>query len=111
MQMPSPTIEAKPGLDLQQVGIAYLELLGMSPEQAAQFSQNVDWTTTLVIPMPTNAAEYSTVSVDGVDATLMTSKSGATPQYALIWVKDGMLYFLTGPGDEATAMQVAGSVK
>jgi hypothetical protein len=111
MQMPSPTIEARPGLDIKQIGTAYMELLGMSPEQAAQFSQNVDWTTTLVIPIPTNAATYSTVSVDGVEGTLMTSRGGSTGQYALIWVKDGLLNFITGPGDEAAALAVAGSLK
>jgi hypothetical protein len=51
MQMPSPTISAPPGLDINKIGEAYLQVMGMTPEEAAQFAQNVDWTTTLVVPI------------------------------------------------------------
>lgn len=112
MQMPSPTVETQPGLDIDMIGTAYLELIGLSPDQAAEFSQNVDWATTLVIPLPTQQADYTSVTVDGVQATLVTSKPGqSSQQYALIWVKEGMLYFLTGPGDSETALNLAGSIE
>jgi len=38
---------------LAQIG---LEFTGMSSDQAAAFTKSVDWTSTLVVPVPINAA-------------------------------------------------------
>jgi len=112
IQMPSPEISAPPGLDIQKIGEAYLQVLGMSQAEAEAFAGTIDWTTTLVIPIPRYNATYREVSVDGVPATLimseMQSKAG---QYMLVWVKDGIVYALTGPGDAYTALTVADSLK
>ena len=70
MQFPSPEISAPPGLNIAGIGEMALQVLGMSPEEAAQFSRNVDWTTTLIIPIPRFGTEYQDVSVDGVEGTL-----------------------------------------
>jgi hypothetical protein len=110
IQMPSPEVSAPADLDLEQIGQAYLQILGMSAEDAASFSRNIDWTTTLVIPVPAYGAEYREVSVDGVTGTLLIPSSEYN-QYALIWVKDGMVYALIGDGSAATALRIAGSIK
>ena len=39
VQMPSPSISAPPGLDVAALGQAYLQVLGMSPEEAASFAK------------------------------------------------------------------------
>ena len=112
MQLPSPDISAPPGLDLAKIGEAYLEVMGMSKEEAASFAKNVDWTTTLVVPIPRYGAEYQDVTVDGVTGTLIEQTSeGVARQYMLLWVKDGIIYALTGPGDGSTAVQIAGSLQ
>lgn len=112
VQMPSPVISAPPGLDLQKIGEAYLQVLGMSAEEAAQFAQTVDWTTTLVIPIPRYGTTYKEVVVDGVNGTLILQDSEDYPkQYLLIWVKDSILYALTGPGNGSSALRVANSLK
>ena len=38
-QFPSPEISAPPGLDIARIGQAFLQVLGLTPEEAAQFSQ------------------------------------------------------------------------
>jgi hypothetical protein len=112
VQMPSPTVDAPPGLDLNQLGEAYLQLLGMSQEEAQRFSNNVDWATTFVIPIPRNGTSYQDVSVDGVSGTFIQQDlEGLSAQYLLIWVKDGLLYALTGPGQVETALEIAASLK
>ncbi|RPI87040.1 MAG: DUF4367 domain-containing protein [Chloroflexi bacterium] len=112
IQMPSPTVEAKPGLDINKIGEAFLQVVGMTPEEAAQFSQSIDWTTTLVLPLPANEATYTKVEVDGVDATLITEPKGQrNSQYMLIWVKDGILYGLAGPGGMETALTIGNSLQ
>jgi Putative zinc-finger len=111
-QMPSPAISAPPGLDLQKIGEAFLQVMGMSAEEAAQFAQTVDWTTTLVIPIPRFGTTYKEVPVDGVNGTLIIqNQEDRSDQYLLIWVKDGILYSLTGPGDGSSALRVANSLK
>jgi hypothetical protein len=111
-QFPSPEISAPPGLDLARLGEIFLQLLGMTPEEAAQFSQNVDWTTTLVIPIPRNGTEYQDVLVDGVEGTLiMQSERSNFPHYLLVWIKDGIVYGLTGPGMADSALEIANSME
>jgi len=109
VQMPSPSISAPPGLDVAALGQAYLQVLGMSPEEAASFAKNVDWTTTLVVPVPTHGATYQEVTVDGVTGALIQQNGDSG--YLLFWVKDGMVYALNGQGDAQTALQVGSSLK
>ena len=111
-QFPSPEISAPPGLDIASIGEIFLQLLGMTPEEAAQFSQNVDWTTTLVIPIPRYGTEYQDVFVDGVEGTLiMQSQRSEFPHYLLVWIKDGVVYGLTGPGTAESALEIANSLE
>ncbi len=112
VQVPSPVISAPPGLDIQKIGEAFLQVMGMSAEEAAQFAQTVDWTTTLVIPIPRNGTTYKEVPVDGVMGTLITQgQEDLSDQYLLIWVKDGILYSLAGAGEGNSALRIANSLK
>ena len=111
-QFPSPEISAPPGLDIARIGQAFLQVLGMTPQEAAQFSQSVDWTTTLVIPIPRYGTDYQEVAVDGVEGTLiMQSAHSDFPHYLLIWIKDGIVYALTGPGNAQSAEELANSLE
>lgn len=109
MQAHSPTISAPPGLDMAQIGEAYLQLLGMSPDEAASFASNVDWTTTFVIPIPRYGVDYQDVQVDGVTGTLLLRRGW--DRYMLLWAKNGILYVLSGPGDADNALELASSLK
>jgi hypothetical protein len=109
VQLPSPTISAPPGLDMTAIGEAYLQILGMSKEEAQSFASNVDWTTTFVVPIPQRSTEYQDVQVDGVTGTLVWQ--AYQDEYVLMWVKDGLLYALSGPGDAKTALELAESIK
>jgi hypothetical protein len=111
VQMLSPTISAPEGLDLQQLGQAYLQVLGMDPDEAAQFAATVDWTTTLVLPLPRYRAQYSQAMVDGVEGVLVQQGEGSPQGYILAWVKDGVLFALTGPGEVEEALALGNSLK
>lgn len=112
-QMPSPTIVAPPGVDINQMGEVYLQLLGMSQEEAASYAATIDWASTFVLPIPRYDATYRTINVDGVQGTIIQdARSSYNDSYALlIWVKDGMLYALSGPGDAASVLEIANSMK
>jgi len=112
LQMPSPTISAPAGLDINAIGEAYLQLLGMSTEDARAYSQNIDWATTLVLPVPRNLAENRSIAVDGVTATLMTNNYGPRySEFVLVWVKDGTLYGFSGVGDPTQPVELAQSMR
>jgi len=112
LQIPSPTVSAPPGLDIVQIGEAFLQVTGMSPEEAADFAHSVDWTTTLVIPVPRYDSEHEEVQVDGVTGTLIQQYGYKMDDgYLLIWVKDGILHALSGPGDSTAALEIASSLK
>ena len=112
IQIPSPTVNTPPDLDLAKLAEIGLQFTGMSPEQAQAFSQNVDWTSSLVIPIPRNAATYQQVSVDGVTGTLIQRPADDAPEYALVWVKDGIIYAIGALGtDSAKAIEMANSLQ
>jgi len=104
-QVPSPSITAPDGMDITQMGAALLQFLGYSPAEARAMSERIDWTTTLVLPIPQGEnITYQDVTSDGVPATFLTQSD--SDEYMLIWVKDGMLYALQGAGslEDAQAM-------
>jgi hypothetical protein len=113
IQMPSPTIVAPPGVDINQLGEIYLQLLGMSQEEASDYAANIDWTSTFVLPLPRYDVSYRTVNVDGVEGTLIQDvRSSPHDEYAMIiWIKDGILYALSGPGDVVSALEAGNSMK
>lgn len=112
IQIPSPTINAPPGLNLSEFGKAYLQLLGMNPDEANEFAQRVDWSTTFVVPLPMSSATYEEVKIDGVDGVIILQEfQDNSTQYFLMWVKDGITYVLSGPGSTSTALNIARSLR
>jgi len=110
-QIPSPEVSAPASLDIAQLARIGLEFTGMTAEEAAQFTDTVDWASTLVVPIPRNAASYQQLSIDGVIGTLIERPSDDAPQFALLWVKDGILYAIGGLGDNAQkALEIANSL-
>lgn len=108
LQVPAPTISAPPDLDVNQIGQAYLQILGMKPKEAKKFAQNVDWTSTFIVPIPNSGTDYTEVTVDGVKGTLITHHSG---QFILLWLKNDILYALSGPGAKNRALELASALR
>lgn len=110
-QIPSPTVNAPADVNVAQLAQIGLEFTGMSSEQAAAFAKTVDWTSSLVIPIPKNAATYDQISVDGVTGTLIQRPADDAPQFALVWVKNGIIYAIGGLGSNSQqAIQMANAL-
>ena len=110
-EIPTPVVSAPADLNIAQLAQIGLEFTGMTSEQAAAFTKTVDWTSTLVIPLPKNAATYKQVSVDGVTGTLIQRPADDAPQYALVWVKNGIIYAISSLGTNTQqALQIANSL-
>jgi hypothetical protein len=110
-QIPSPQVSAPASLDIAKLAQIGLEFTGMTAEEAAQFTSTVDWTSTLLVPIPKNAASYQQVPVDGVTGTLIERPTDDAPQFALFWIKDGIIYTIGGLGDNSQkALEIANSL-
>ncbi len=110
-EIPSPTVDAPANVNVAQLAQIGLEFTGMTSEQAAAFTNSVDWTSTLVVPIPKNAATYEQVTIDGVTGTLIQRPADDAPQYVLIWVKNGIVYAIGGLGaDSQRAIDMANSL-
>lgn len=110
-QIPSPSVNAPADLNIEQLAQIGLEFTGMSTEDAAAFTSTVDWTSTLIVPIPQNAAIHEQVQVDGVTGTLIQRPSDESPNFALLWVKDGIIYAISGLGTNTQqAIEMANSL-
>jgi hypothetical protein len=110
-EVTSPVVSAPPDFDLTQLGQAYLEVIGMSPEEAVSFAQNIDWTTTFVVPLPLNYGNYEEVDVSGTKGVLVFNQGSEPGYYSLIWLRDGIIYALNGWGDSTAALSIANSIQ
>lgn len=109
-QIPSPTVNAPASLDIEALARIGLEFAGMSPEEAAELTSTVNWTSTLLVPIPRNA-DHKQVSVDGVTGTLIQRSFEDNSQFALLWVKDGIIYAISGLGTNSQeAIEMADSL-
>jgi hypothetical protein len=111
VQAPSPTVSVPPDLNMSEIAEAALELAGMSPAEAHSFCQSVDWSSTLVVPIPRNSSSSQNVSVDGVEGTLITETLAQGNRYSLLWIKNGVIHSLMGHGSSSDALTLAASLR
>lgn len=108
MELPSPAVSAPPQIDPAQLAQIALQFLGMSATEAANFTQTVDWTTTLVLPVAQGQTSYKNVYIAGNDGVLLRPKASLSANhFTLMWVNNGIVYGLTGSGDDTTALNLA----
>jgi hypothetical protein len=108
VQSPSPLVEYPDDVDTAALGEALLQILGMDARQARRLARNIDWTNTLLLPVPENIASFSEVTVDGVSGIALSSINGRDT--ALMWQNDGIVYVLSG-GNIADLIDVADSLE
>jgi hypothetical protein len=111
IQAPSPTVSVPPDLNMSEIAEAALELAGMSPAEARSFCQTVNWSSTMVVPIPRNTSSYETVSVDGVEGTLITETLSQGNRYSLLWIRNGVIHSLAGHGNSSDALTLAASMR
>ena len=107
-QTPSPSIDVPDGVDVQQLGVAMFQLLGMSADDAERLANDIDWTTTLVLPVPAAQADRITeVVVNGSTGLLFeehdyydeVNEEWVEGSNVLLWEDNGYLMVLEGQGD------------
>jgi anti-sigma factor RsiW len=114
IQLLSPTVDTPPDLPITRLAEIGLQVLGTAPDQAAKIAQSINWTTTLVIPIPRGQMDSKTVTVDNEQGSLLiqhATEGNTTPGYTLVWAKNGMVYAVVGSGDPANGIALGNSLQ
>jgi len=94
LQSESPLVVAPEGLQTELLGQALLQVLGLSEAEAVRLSEDIDWTSTLLLPIPQDLAAYQEVTVDDVSGIAVSSLDGRTA--TILWQKDDIIYTIIG---------------
>jgi hypothetical protein len=93
VQSPSPDVNYPADVDPTVLGEALLQVLGTEPAEARRIAQSIDWTSTLLLPIPQDLGTYREVNVNGVGGVVLEPfDPDAEP--AVVWQKDGMVYMM-----------------
>lgn len=112
IQAPSPTVDFPDDVDTVALGAAALQLLGMSEKDAQRMSRSLDWTSTLVVPIPTEFVSFREVDVDGTTGLLISQKTDKQGDHsAIMWQKGDIIYFIHSNTGMEKLMDIASSVQ
>jgi hypothetical protein len=119
IQVPSPTTDGPADVDMQALGEAMLQVLGMTPQEAARLSESVDWTSTLVLPITPDLATVQEIGVDGTtglmfDSGWMEGEGGDDwdRSMTLLWQKNGIVTVISSYyGDTYRLLDFAGTLQ
>ena len=113
VQAPSPEVTLVPEVDLANLGQAMLEFVGVAPAEARRLAQEIDWASTLVIPLPTNVAQFREVQVNGVTGLMLEGIDPETTSenVVILWERDGIVYAVSGSLSADVLLSVANSLR
>jgi hypothetical protein len=111
-EIPSPIVSAPQEIDPAQIARVALQFLGMSANDAANFTQTVDWTSTLVLPVVRGESKYTHLHVNGNEGALLrAANQNQSGHFSLMWVDNGIVFALNGTGDDTTAINLASQLQ
>jgi hypothetical protein len=116
-QARSPEVDLPTGVDLAELGEVGLRIAGLSADEAHDFARKVDWHTTMLVPVPANAASFRECDVRGTTGLLITVDSarvGATggdgARSIVLWSDNGMVYAISSTMHPIDLIEMANSL-
>jgi hypothetical protein len=109
LQTESPAINYPADVDPAVIGEALLQLMGLSPNEARRLARTIDWTNTLLLPVPEDMATFGEVRVDGVAALALSGLQGH--HSTIMWQKGGVVYVLYGSSSVDELVKIANSLR
>ena len=116
LQGHQPQVSFPAGIDLSQLAEIGLRVLGIQPTEAHRFAQNVDWRTTLMVPVPANVSVFRQVDVQGNTGLLIESvrrnSRGTLPvESRVLWSSGNSVFALVGDMRPQELFEMAQSVQ
>ena len=93
VQTPSPDVNYPADVNPTVLGEALLQVLGTEPGEARRIAESIDWTSTLLLPIPQSLGTYREANVNGVVGVVL-EPFDADAEAAVVWQKDGMVYMM-----------------
>ena len=90
----SPEVTLPDGVDLAQLGSAALQALGTPADQAATMARSIDWSSTLLVPIPTDLSAVQQVTVNGAPAMIVSSSADAEGEGKMLYWQNGDHFFV-----------------
>lgn len=109
LQTDSPLVQYPEQLNPSLLGEALLQILGLGPLEARRLASQIDWTSTLLLPIPSNIASFQEITVNGSSGIGLTSVDGRL--HALVWQVNGRLYLLAGAQSTAALAELANGLE
>ena len=114
----SPEVTLPPGADLQQLGEVGLRVLGLDAREAKRLASSVDWSTTLLVPVPTTAGSFRQVTVNGQKGLFVTMVPEKRPDGTrtrrgalVLWSEGGRVHAVQGELSGEDVLEVANSLR
>jgi hypothetical protein len=116
LQARQPEVSFPAGIDLASLAEIGLRVLGMKPGEAHRFAQNVDWRTTLIVPVPADVSVFRQVDVQGnpglLIETVRRSSRGVLPKESrVLWSSGDSVFALVGNVWPTELFEMAQSVR
>lgn len=87
---------------------AFLQVMGLDEAEAKRLAQEIDWTSTLLLPLPENAVTFQEIRIDGGSGLALQDINSVNS--ALLWEKEGVVYLLQGEKSPAELQTLAASL-
>jgi hypothetical protein len=111
-QAPAPEVDMPAGVNPAALGEIGLRILGLSPAAAHQMALDIDWTSTLVVPVPPTASSFLPVDVGGEPGIAIEFQPpNASRTNMILWSHSGRVYGLMSLQTMSQVLQVASSIQ
>jgi hypothetical protein len=111
LQAPSPAVALPAGVELAALGEIGLRILGLAPEEARQLAYSIDWTSTLLVPLPPTAQSFRRMDVNGHPAVAIQHQPpDQSPTNMILWSDGDRVFALMSLEGMSSVVQMALSV-
>jgi hypothetical protein len=107
-----PQVTLPASLDLAALGEIGLRILGLSPADARQFAQAIDWHSTLLVPIPPIVSSFRQVTINGrAGIVLQHQPTNQSPTRVVLWSTADRVFALVSITEVEQLLAMAESVR
>lgn len=121
VQARSPEVLLPEGVEIEALAEIGLRILGFGAEEAKRFARIIDWRSTMLVPIPSGAAHFKRVDINGNPGLLIEHSVATTGSASpapttragqmLIWSADGMVFGIRGNFRDESVLRMAYSAQ
>jgi hypothetical protein len=116
-QSRTPEVSMPANIDLASLGEIGLRILGLSRNDAHQFSRAIDWQTTLLVPVPPMVSSFKQVDINGHSGISLErfvpspTAPNRTAVHVVLWAADGRVFGIESTQRAEDVVLMANSVR